>query len=141
MGDRGNIEIAQPSTKPEGGETSIFLYTHWGGSELCQNLASALEKGRGRWEDPAYMTRIIFNELQGDDRGTTGFGISIEEIDPEHPTPQVYWTTRTAKFGMAPDQLCVWHGTDWFSAEEFIDKFKRPISNIYEPTLELPVVK
>ncbi len=121
MGDRGNIEIAQPCAGLEGGETSIFLYTHWRGSEVCQILATALDKGRARWTDPSYMTRIIFNELQGDDRSNSSFGISIDEIDPEHQTPQLYWTTLNSKFGtQTPDQPMVWYGTEFYTADEFI---------------------
>jgi|TARA_R110002020_G_scaffold155677_3_gene336890 hypothetical protein len=144
MGDRGNIEIAQPCTGLERGETSIFLYTHWRGSELCKILATALDKGRDRWADPAYMTRIIFNELQGDDRSNTGFGISIEEVDPEYPTPQLFWTTRTTKFGTpAPEHPQVWHGTEFYTADEFILHFLAPRDDYYdlEPTLEIPVIQ
>ena len=82
MGDRGNIEIKQP-----GADDSLFLYTHWRGSSVCEILADALAKG-GRWSDPSYLTRIIFQEMIGDDDTTTGFGISVGSIeDNEHTVP------------------------------------------------------
>ena len=85
MGDRGNIEVRQK-------HGSVFLYSHRGGSEICATLAIALNKGRGRWSDPSYLTRIIFNELQGDDRGTTGFGISVGQPDDnEYDIPTLFW--------------------------------------------------
>ena len=87
MGDRGNIEIKQP-----GADDSLFLYTHWRGSSVCEILADALAKG-GRWSDPSYLTRIIFQEMIGDDDTTTGFGISVGNIeDNEHTVPLVSWT-------------------------------------------------
>ena len=78
MGDRRNVVV-----EFENG-TSVALYTHWTGSDLPQTLAKALDRGRSRWDDPAYLTRIIFSEMiaaeAGDDvvavlMGETGFGI------------------------------------------------------------------
>jgi hypothetical protein len=71
MGDRGNIVMGTPE-KPE-----LYLYTHWSGTELPKTLQSALRRGKQRWDDPAYLARIIFCEMiKGDDEGITGFGIS-----------------------------------------------------------------
>lgn len=79
MGDRGNIIIGTPD-KPE-----IYLYTHWSGTELPLILQRALAK-RWRWDDDAYLTRIIFCEMVGDDVGTeAGYGISTRMCDNEHP--------------------------------------------------------
>ena len=86
MGDRGNIAIEQP-----GASDTLFLYTHWGGSELTGSLASALFRGK-RWEDPSYLSRIVLNELQGDDRGDTGFGICVGRPDDnEYDIPVLRW--------------------------------------------------
>lgn len=74
MGDRGNIEI-----------NGVWLYTHWGGSELKATLKAALKNGVGRWNDTTYLTRIIFSEMvKGDESGTTGYGISTHMPDNEH---------------------------------------------------------
>jgi len=92
MGARGNIQIDQDGM---GEETppSLFLYAHWGGERVCEVLASALEKGEPRWNDDGYMTRIIFNELQGDDRDLTGFAIQVGFApDNEYEIPRVFWT-------------------------------------------------
>jgi hypothetical protein len=79
MGDRGNIVM-----KYEGGQ-EIWFYAHWSGSDMAAILASALERGRGRWNDDSYLSRIIFCELIEDDvNGTTGFGISPHMCDNEH---------------------------------------------------------
>ena len=77
MGDRANCCVKQD-------EGQIWLYTHWGGETLVEDVQRGLEKGKGRWDDESYLTRIIFNEIQGDDRGTTGFGISLYMLDNEH---------------------------------------------------------
>jgi hypothetical protein len=74
MGDRGNIIVKY-------NEDIVYLYTHWGGSELYSILRRALGK-KERWGDHAYLTRIIFCEMVKDDmEGTTGYGISSTEGD------------------------------------------------------------
>lgn len=61
MGDRANVLVLD-----EYDETAdpVVLYTHWGGYELPQALARALDSkaGRGRWSDGPYLTRIIFGD-------------------------------------------------------------------------------
>lgn len=72
MGDRGSIRIH------EGDGPSVYLYTHWTGSELPHIVRRALASpaGRNRWDDAAYLTRIIFDELtRGEAGGETGYGI------------------------------------------------------------------
>jgi hypothetical protein len=81
MGDRRNIEL-----KYSTGE-SIYLYTHWCGSDLPNTLASALDRGRDRWSDESYLARVIFSEMvKRDVLGVTGYGIAPYEIDPQSPT-------------------------------------------------------
>lgn len=74
MGDRGNIAVQHGLLK-DGSPARIYLYTHWKGSSIKETLQRALRK-RQRWDDSPYLTRIIFNELQGKNRGEAGFGIS-----------------------------------------------------------------
>lgn len=86
MGDRGNIVMRfhEESGNNDTKTTDIYFYTHWRGSSLLKIVQSALRRG-WRWDDDAYLARIIFNDLQGDDRGETGFGIAPFECDNEHP--------------------------------------------------------
>ena len=64
----------------------IYLYGHWMGMKHVKILKDALKRGRGRWEDPSYLTRIIFSEMIKDDvMGERGFGISPDLIDNEYP--------------------------------------------------------
>jgi hypothetical protein len=77
VGDRANVFVK---------DAGVYLYTHWGGEELPGIVADALDRGRSRWGDPAYLARIIFCEMIADDvEGTTGFGISSYMSDNEHP--------------------------------------------------------
>lgn len=70
MGDRRNVIVQHDK------DNSVALYTHWSGSELPQTLARALDRGRGRWNDGTYLTRIVFSEMVKDEiLGETGFGI------------------------------------------------------------------
>ena len=75
MGDRGNIIIKTA------GESDLYLYTHWRGSALPHILKAALGR-RQRWDDAAYLTRIIFCEMvKGSEQDETGFGISTYMCD------------------------------------------------------------
>lgn len=70
MGDRGNIIVED--------DGKIYLYTHYSGSDLPQIVARGLERGKNRWDDGPYLTRILFCELLPQDEwnGEIGYGIS-----------------------------------------------------------------
>jgi hypothetical protein len=77
MGDRAHIHVIQG----EGGQ-GIFLYTHWGGYKIKDDIKRALRRGSDRWTDPEYFARILFDAMKGDDvESTTGFGISAWQPD------------------------------------------------------------
>lgn len=83
MGDRGNVALYYGEQ-----EFPIYLYTHWGGSDLREEVAEALNSpaARGRWNDPPYLARIIFSYMIRDDLGGAhGFGIAPYRPDQEHP--------------------------------------------------------
>lgn len=94
MGDRNNVHVVEPHS----GGPGVYLYTHWEGSMLPGTVARALDRGRDRWTDTAYLTRIIFCEMvKGSEEGTTGYGISttiqdqdggnqIQEVNVEEQT-------------------------------------------------------
>ena len=116
MGDRRNVLIDQQDDRP-----LVALYTHWTGSVLPQTVAAALDRGRGRWTDPAYLTRIIFSEMiKGDVRGETGYGIeAVErgkynycEADPGYDIEV-----------NVPEQQVGWDET-WYSFDYFVEHFK-----------------
>ncbi len=76
MGDRANILV-----KIDNRDSGVYLYSHWGGTELPVILQEALAK-RWRWQDAPYLTRIIFCEMvRGEEFGETGFGISTKCCD------------------------------------------------------------
>lgn len=69
MGDRANVKVVA-------GDSEVFLYTHWNGTELPTIVQNALDRGQ-RWDDHSYLARIIFCEMVKDEvDGETGFGIS-----------------------------------------------------------------
>ncbi len=73
MGDRGQVHI-----KDEGNGKGVWLYTHWGASDLVEVVQAALAK-KWRWNDPDYLARIIFDEMIGANQGDeTGFGIASD---------------------------------------------------------------
>ena len=86
MGDRGNIVV-----------DGVYLYSHWGGSELPKVLQEALAK-QWRWTDGAYLCRIIFDCMtRGHHDTETGFGISLGLCDNEHPILHVSSNSQTVK--------------------------------------------
>ena len=117
MGDRGNIAIQQP-----GATDTLFLYTHWGGSEVAGDLAAALFRGQ-RWDDPSYLTRIIFNELQGDNREETGFGICVGHPDDnEYEIPVLRWVEAGTP-NRPRQRLRIDYRDRTYTADEFIVEF------------------
>lgn len=117
MGDRGNIKVLdEPS-----GSGAVYLYTHWGGSDIKTYLANALDRGRDRWDDPAYLARIIFCEMLKSSSGdpldeTTGLGISTQLCDNEHPILVVHCDSQAIETEEGKSE-------NW-QFEEFIQKFK-----------------
>jgi hypothetical protein len=76
MGNRANILV-----KAYKADSGVYLYSHWGGTELPATLQNALSK-HWRWDDPQYLTRIIFDEMTSKDHGgETGYGISTRVGD------------------------------------------------------------
>lgn len=79
MGDRANIVM-------HSNEGRVYFYTHWSGAELPAILSAALDRGRDRWQDFAYLGRIIFCQMIGKAvHEFTGFGISPFLTDNEYP--------------------------------------------------------
>lgn len=95
MGDRGNIQV-----KESPADNGVFFYSHWGGSNLPKVVATALDRGQGRWGDTPYLSRIIFCEMvKNDVNGETGFGISTQECDPNNDLIVVNDYARTVTIG------------------------------------------
>lgn len=83
MGNRNSIVIQEELNAYGVDPNPLYLYSHWHGQELDQVVATALNRGRSRRNDSAYLTRIIVSDLLREDLdGTTGFGIS--QIPQDH---------------------------------------------------------
>ena len=81
MGDRANCIVHQNSFNETG---PVWLYTHWGGHDLLDMVQKAIQR-KQRWDDSAYLTRIIFDTMSVGQQGEeTGFGISTGQCDNEH---------------------------------------------------------
>ena len=79
MGDRANIVMQSKAGR-------IYFYTHWNGYDLPSIAQSGLKRGEGRWNDPAYLGRILFSEMiQNDVLDETGYGISLSICDNSYP--------------------------------------------------------
>jgi len=110
MSDTGTIVIREP------GDSEIYLYAHSSGDTLPEVLAAALDRGRDRWNDPPYLTRIIFSEMIKDDvLGTFGYAISPYFIDSDRAVLAVSPTQATIQVEGGNGQ-----GRTSWSFEEFI---------------------
>ncbi len=87
MGDRNNIKITYSNGQ------SLYLYSHWGGSELQDIVVDALDKS-GRVDDESYFARVLFCKMLGDNlqdwRGETGFGIAPYAPDQDANNKMVH---------------------------------------------------
>jgi len=114
VGDRSNVKIAYESG------AMIGFYTHWGGTELPTIVQTALKRGKPRWDDEAYLARIIFSEMIKDEvNELTGFGIypGDHEYDEEHKTIFVNIKEQTVIIGCLS-----WTFEDYIKEEIFDNK-------------------
>ena len=124
MGDRGNIKVVDDT-----GEGAIYLYTHWGGSEVKTIAANALARGRDRWDDPAYLAGIIFCEMVPEkmfqDATTLGMrvGISTYVCDNEHPIVVVDHKRQEVHFESQKGNSVALPHAEVYTFEDFIQKF------------------
>ena len=104
MGNRNSIEITYHTGD------KVYLYSHWGGSELHTIVNEALEENR-RIGDESYFARILFSKMiAGDEDGETGFGIAPYVVDHDSGNRMVHVDyTRKRTGGITP---LVWVGDD-----------------------------
>jgi len=91
MGDRANFGFRDSK------ENIVFLYGHWAGYRMLENLADAVSAAEPRWSDEAYATRIAISHLIKDEWASeTGWGIYINQLgDNEHKVPIIDWKNKT----------------------------------------------
>lgn len=78
MGDRSNIVVVQPDN------SRIWLYGHWMGEDNFRVAGEVLSR-RERWNDHAYLARMLFSKMvEGDLQSDTGYGISNTMCDNEY---------------------------------------------------------
>lgn len=72
MGDRVDIALYESESS-----APVVLYSHWDGWQAPELIAKALDRGRSRWDDYSYLTRIIVSQfLKQNIEGLTGYGLS-----------------------------------------------------------------
>jgi len=122
MGDRANFGFRDSK------ENIVFLYGHWAGHRMLENLANAVEAARPRWTDESYATRICISQLVGDEWASeTGWGIYVNQLgDNEHKVPIIDWKNKT--FTLMKEDLT----TEVFSIslEAFVAKYCSQLSMV-----------
>jgi len=115
MGDRANFGF-----KDSKGNT-LYLYGHWAGHRMLENLSNAVHAAEPRWDDEGYATRICISQLVNDEWASeTGWGLYINQIgDNEHKVPVIDWSAKT--FTLLEEDLT----TEVFSTslEAFVKKY------------------
>ena len=91
MGDRANFGFKDSK------DNIVFLYGHWAGHRMLENLADAVSAAEPRWQDESYATRIAISQLIKDEWSSeTGWGITVNELaDNEHKVPIIDWKNQT----------------------------------------------
>jgi hypothetical protein len=91
MGDRANFGFRDSK------EDIVFLYGHWAGHRMLEQLADAVQAAEPRWTDESYATRICISQLIGDEwTSQTGWGITVNQLaDNEHKVPIIDWNNQT----------------------------------------------
>jgi hypothetical protein len=122
MGDRANFGF-----KDRKGDT-VFLYGHWAGHNMLQNLADAVQIAHPRWTDESYATRICISQMIGEDWGQeTGWGLQVNQLgDNEHKVPVIDWSKQTFSL-MEEDLQTVVFTTDLTS---FVAKYCSQLSMV-----------
>jgi len=122
MGDRANFGFRDSK------ENIVFLYGHWAGHRMLENLANAVEQARPRWSDESYATRICVSQLVGEEWASeTGWGISVNQLaDNEHKVPIIDWKNKT--FTLMEEDL----QTEVFSQslDAFVSKYSSQLSMV-----------
>ena len=115
MGDRANFGFRDSK------ENIIFVYGHWAGYRMLENLADAVSAAEPRWTDEAYATRIAISHLIKDEWASeTGWGIYVNQLgDNEHKVPIIDWKNKTFTL-MEEDLKTVVFST---SLEAFVKKY------------------
>ena len=123
MGDRANFGFRDSK------ENIVFLYGHWAGHRMLENLADAVQIAHPRWNDEAYATRITISQMIGDEWASeTGWGISVNQLaDNEHKVPIIDWKNKT--FTLMEEDL----QTVVFSSS--LDVFVTKYSQLEEPAM------
>ena len=143
MGDRGNVVVVSSHPSPTGPvRRPVYLYSHWGGSELPLDVRRALNR-RERWDDSAFLARIIFGEMIPADyfRTTTGFGISPFISDNERAFVVVedgrvrfvpYKVFHSLKTQLDNDGVPVGEGPSW-TFDEYCALSEETLLNAFNP--------
>ncbi len=122
MGDRANFGFRDSK------EDIIFLYGHWAGHRMLENLADAVKAAEPRWDDESYATRIAISQLINDEwQSETGWGLSVNTIlDNEHKVPIIDWKNKV--FMLVEEDLV----TEVFrmSLDNFVSKYSSQLSMV-----------
>jgi len=100
VGDRANVYFKDECNAGQG----VYLYTHNRGSDLPIVVQTALKRGRNRWDDSQYLSRIIFCEMVKDDiMGKTGYGLSTTIGDNTIGRPIIVVDCRKSLVGLSKE--------------------------------------
>lgn len=106
MGDRANIIVKED-------DEQVCLYTHWGGEGLPNTLHTAISRSKERWDDFAYLTRVIFCDMIREHiNDLAGYGITQKVHDGNNKIIEINVRHQTIKIGEnEPQSFCEFEKT------------------------------
>jgi hypothetical protein len=121
-----NINFKSGQIEVKGPFGSIFLYTHDDVHKLVDVVSNILSK-RIRWDDPDYLSRILFCKLIPVDKfhTETGYGIGVQAYDDVRmiiTVDTVNLRVRISEYDSVGGVIC--RGLH-YSFEEFIENFTK----------------
>jgi hypothetical protein len=122
MGDRANFGFRDSK------ENIVFLYGHWAGHRMLEQLADAVQIAHPRWQDESYATRIAISNLIKDEWASeTGWGIYVNQLgDNEHKVPIIDWKNKTFTLMEEDLQTVVFSTT----LDAFVAKYSSQLSMV-----------
>lgn len=97
MGDRAEVQFVFNRTP----DTTVWLYSHWGGADMPIALRDALAAARPRWGDESYCCRIMVSHIIPEDDHTreTGWGLAPFHMDSSYAALIVDLSAQTVTIG------------------------------------------
>ena len=103
MGDRAQLAVVCSYPVNTGVErTAIYVFDHWKGETLPERVRVALQRGRPRYGEPLYLTRILCDAVIVEPGTLDGYALGPRPYDTEAGRPVLVVDLDKRTVGTAP---------------------------------------